>query len=85
MSNLEAIKNRESAHSYHREIGQLAVKLDTIVLVMKCRRIFLKLRFLPVIKPLCALIIPVFTIPGCTALIVTFAFLACKISIQKIN
>lgn len=32
---------------------------------------------MPVIKPLWALIIPVFTIPGCTALIVTLAFLSC--------
>lgn len=32
---------------------------------------------MPVIKPLCALIIPVLTIPGCIALIVTLAFLSC--------
>lgn len=33
---------------------------------------------MPVIKLLWALIIPVLTIPGCTALMVTFAFLACR-------
>ena len=49
---------------------------------------FLKLwmndEFLPVIKPLWSLMIPVFTIPGCTALIVTLAFLACNVTLHNI-
>lgn len=97
-SNLDAMKNRESAYKFKifkiwfrfelqpkiavvfyfyflQHLSQILV----LTFQMKMKVKWSGNKFIPVTKPLWALIIPVFTMPGCTALMVTLAFLACKI------